>query len=150
MNSLNKNSFFYTTFGGETLSIAAAISTINFIRKNDVCKKISIKGHKLINNMNKIIENNGINYLNVTGYGQRSILTINHENALIIKTFIHQEFLKNKILWNGIINLSYSHSNNDIDKICLSFNNILKNINNIGLNDLNKKLLGKPIKKLIL
>ena len=150
MNSLNKNSFFYTTFGGETLSIAAAISTINFIRKNDVCKKISIKGHKLINNMNKIIENNGINYLNVTGYGQRSILTINHENALIIKTFIHQEFLKNKILWNGIINLSYSHSNNDVDKICLSFNNILKKINNIGLNDLNKKLLGKPIKKLIL
>jgi len=150
MSSLNKNSFFYTTFGGETLSMAAALNTIKFIKKNNVCKKIGLKGKKIITKMNEIISNHGINFLNVLGYDQRSILLINHENAEIIKTYIHQEMLKCQILWNGIINLSYSHSEKDVQKICISFNKILKEISLMKISDLKNKLEGKVIRKLIL
>lgn len=150
MSSLNKNSFFYTTFGGETLSMAAALETIRFIKKNNVCKKIGSKGKKVITNMKEMISYHRINYLNVLGYNQRSILLINHENAQIIKTYIHQEMLKNQILWNGIINLSYSHSEKDVKKICNSFNRILKEISTMRINDLKNKLEGKVIKKLVL
>ena len=150
MSSLNKNSFFYTTFGGETLSMAAALETIRFIKKNNVCKKIGSKGKKVITNMKEIISYHRINYLDVLGYNQRSILLINHEKAQIIKTYIHQEMLKNQILWNGIINLSYSHSEKDVKKICNSFNRILKKISTMRINDLKNKLEGKVIKKLVL
>ena len=100
--------------------------------------------------MNEIISNHGINFLNVLGYDQRSILLINHENAEIIKTYIHQEMLKCQILWNGIINLSYSHSEKDVQKICISFNKILKEISLMKISDLKNKLEGKVIRKLIL
>ena len=100
--------------------------------------------------MNKLINENNFNFLNVKGYGARSILNIQHENAMIIKTFIHQEFLKRGILWNGIISLSFSHNDFIINKILRDFNEILKLIKKIGLNKLNKNINGKLIKKLIL
>ena len=147
---LNKKSFFYTTFGGETLSIAAALSTIKYIKKNNVCRKIKVKGDYLIKNLNQIFNSNNLTFLNTTGYGQRAILNINHENPQLIKTYIHQELLKKGILWNGIINLSYSHSNKEINKICRSFNEISKKINLIGLKKLDGQIQGKLIKKLVL
>jgi len=150
IKSLNEKSFFYTTFGGETLSLAAALNTIKFIKSNNVCNKIKKKGDSLIKNFNQIINENNIGYLDVMGYGQRSILNINYEDPFLIKTFIHQEMLKKGILWNGIINLSYSHSSADVGRICSSFNEILKDINLIGLKNLEKRLHGKKIKKLVL
>jgi glutamate-1-semialdehyde 2,1-aminomutase len=150
MQSLNNKSFFYTTFGGETLSLAAALSTIRFIKKKNVCNYIKGYGDILIKKLNEIILLNNINFLTVIGYGQRSVVNINYEDPLLIKTYIHQEMLKNGILWNGIINLSYSHSSKDIRNICSSFNKILKNINLVGLKNLRKNIHGKIIKKLLL
>jgi glutamate-1-semialdehyde aminotransferase len=150
MQSLNNNSFFYTTFGGETLSIASALSTIKFSKKNNVCIQIKKYGDTLAHKLNEIILSNKIHFLEVVGYGQRLILNINYEQQLLIKTYIHQEMLKNGILWNGIINLSYSHSTREIYKICTSFNKILKNINLIGLKNLQKNIHGKLIKKLLI
>ena len=77
-------------------------------------------------NFTEIINKNNLNYLKIIGYGSRSMLQINHEKSLLIKTFIHQEMLKNKILWNGIINLSYSHKMSDIKKICFTLDKTLK------------------------
>ena len=150
MSSFEKKSFFYTTFGGEVLSIAAALECIRILKKENVCKTIEIRGTKLIKEMNKLINENNFNFLNVKGYGARSILNIQHENAMIIKTFIHQEFLKRGILWNGIISLSFSHNDFIINKILRDFNEILKLIKKIGLHKLNKNINGKIIKKLIL
>ena len=78
------------------------------------------------------------------------MLQINHEKSLLIKTFIHQEMLKNKILWNGIINLSYSHKMSDSKKICFTLDKTLKKINLIGVKKLSINLDGKMIKKLII
>ena len=150
MQSLNDKSFFYTTFGGETLSIAAAISTINFIKKDKVCKKIKYSGENMIKNLNEIISLNNFNSLKVAGYGARSILNIKDDEQLLLKTFIHQEMLKSGILWNGIINLSYSHNARQLNKICSSFNKILRKINLIGIQNIKNEIHGKCIKKLIL
>jgi hypothetical protein len=69
---------------------------------------------------------------------------------MIIKTFIHQEFLKRGILWNGIISLSFSHNNLIINKILKSFREILILIKKTGINKLNKNIDGKIIKRLVL
>jgi len=150
INSLNEKSFFYTTFGGETLSIAAAISTIKFIKKYSVCKKIQIKGLKLQKNLNEIVMKNNINFLQITGYGSRCLFLISHEKSQDIKTFIHQEMLLDGILWNGIINLSYSHKIKDINKICKVFDRICKKIKLIGADKLVNNIKGKIIKKLLI
>lgn len=150
MQSLDKNSFFYTTFGGETLSISAAINTIEYIKKHNVCNKIQIKGYEMMKNLNEIIKNNNCNFINVSGYGARTLFTISKDPSLIVKTFIHQEMIKSKILWNGIINLSYSHTRQEINKICVVFDKILKKINKIGFSKLDSNLEGKKIIKFVL
>jgi len=150
MQSFQEKSFFYTTFGGEVLSVAAALECLRILKKNDVCKKIEKKGIRLIQEMNKLINEYDINFLNVKGYGARSMLNIQDEDAMIIKTFIHQEFLKSGILWNGAISLSYAHNTLIINKILKSFEKILRMIKKIGLNKLSKNINGKIIKKLVL
>ncbi len=150
MKSLNKKSFFYTTFGGETLSIAAAIKTIEFIKKNNVCQKLNENGNKMIKEINNIFILNNLNFLKIVGYGSRSILNIKTEDPLLVKTFIHQEMLKNGILWNGIINLSYSHTKKHFNKIYDSFNKIAKSINLKGIKNLRSEIKGKKIKKLVI
>tara|TARA_B100001250_G_scaffold400180_1_gene410431 strand:+ start:1575 stop:2852 length:1278 start_codon:yes stop_codon:yes gene_type:complete len=150
MNLLGEKSFFYTTFGGEVLSIAAALECIKILKNKNVCKTIEIRGTKLIAEMNKLIFDHNLKFLSVKGYGARSILNINHNEAMIIKTFIHQEFLKEGILWNGIISLSFAHNDFIINKILKSFNKILKSIKEIGLNNLAKNINGSLIKKLVL
>ena len=100
--------------------------------------------------MNKLINDNDFKFLNVGGYGARSILNIQHEKEMIIKTFIHQEFLKRGILWNGIISLSFSHNDLIINKILKSFSEILQTINKIGIDKLRENINGKLIKKLVL
>ena len=47
MQLLDKKVFFYTTFGGETLSLAAALATINYIKEHKVTSYISSKGKKI-------------------------------------------------------------------------------------------------------
>ena len=47
IKSLNEKGFFYTTFGGEALSLASALSTINYIKKHNVCEKIQRNGNFL-------------------------------------------------------------------------------------------------------
>ena len=150
MKSFQKKSFFYTTFGGETLSIAAALECIKILKRKNVCKTIETRGVRLIKEMNRLINDYNFKFLNVKGYGARSILNIQHEKAMTIKTFIHQEFLKRGILWNGIISLSFSHNDFIINKILKDFYEILKLIKKIGLDKLNKNINGKLIKKLIL
>jgi|TARA_B110000438_G_scaffold121425_1_gene118573 glutamate-1-semialdehyde aminotransferase len=150
MQSFGEKSFFYTTFGGEVLSMAAALECMKILKKKNVCKTVELRGFNLIKEMNSLINAHKLNYLNVKGYGARSILNIQHDEALIIKTFIHQEFLKRGILWNGVINLSFSHDVLIVKKIIHSFNEILVSIKKIGLYNLNKHINGKLIKKLIL
>ena len=150
LQSLNEKAFFYTTFGGEALSLASAISNINYIKKNDVCKKIQRNGNILQKKLLEIKSKNNVNFLNIIGYGSRCMFVINHEKSLLIKTFIHQEMLKNGILWNGIINLSYSHKMSAINKICSAFDRTLKKINFIGIKKLKIEISGKLIKKLII
>lgn len=150
MSSFQKKSFFYTTFGGETLSIAAALECLKILKSKNVCKTIETRGNKLIKEMNKLINDYNFKFLNVKGYGARSILNIQHEKAMLIKTFIHQEFLKRGILWNGIISLSFAHNDLIIKKLLKNFEEILKSIQNIGINKLNSNIKGKLIKKLVL
>ena len=58
--------------------------------------------------------------------------------------------LINGILWNGIINLSYSHKISQINKISSVFDKICKKINLIGIDKLKENIQGKIIKKLLI
>lgn len=116
MQLCDKDIFFFTTFGGETLSLAAAKATINEMRLYDVPGYLAQQGKKLKDGYNKLAHDLGMTYTACYGLDARTLVSFSHpsENALLLKSFMQQEMIKRGILWGGVHNLSYSHTDADI------------------------------------
>jgi glutamate-1-semialdehyde aminotransferase len=118
MKLLEKDVFFYTTFGGEALSLAAVKATVEELRRCNVPADLRRKGQHLQSNLNVILGMRGLSFLKCVGAPARTMLQISQNSLgtpLEVKTFIQQQFLCHGILWNGFQNLSYSHTDDDID-----------------------------------
>ncbi len=59
MRLFDKDVFFFTTFGGEALSMAAAMATIDVIKNENVPEFLSIQGKKLKDGYNEIADELG-------------------------------------------------------------------------------------------
>lgn len=116
MRLLEKDVFFFTTFGGEALSLAAIIATIDEIVENNVPQYLFTQGKKLKDGYNRIAESLGMEFTKCSGYDVRTIITFNTDfgNPLEMKSLLQQEMIKRGILWAGFHNLSYSHSDEDV------------------------------------
>lgn len=123
MKLLDENVFFYTTFGGEALSLAAAKATINFMKENKVQEKLAMQGKKLKDGYNTIAQQYGMNYTKCIGYDFRSLITFDSSagNPLEMKSLVQQEMIRRGILWGGFHNMSYSHSDEDIKKTLIAY-----------------------------
>ena len=113
--------FYSGTFAGETLSLAASITTIEKIKKKKVDKKIKQTGQYLIKEINKKIFNNNLeDYINLSGPIWRPLIKTNDKKLKIkslLKSLIKQELIKEGLLISAAVNLCLSHSNkNIIDK----------------------------------
>lgn len=116
MNLLEKDVFFFTTFGGEALSLAAAKATIIEMKENEVSEYISEQGKKLKDGYNEIAKKLEINYTKCIGLNCRNMVTFDSsaDDPLLMKSFVQQEMIKRGILWSGFHNMCYSHSDEDI------------------------------------
>ncbi|MBX3042392.1 MAG: aminotransferase class III-fold pyridoxal phosphate-dependent enzyme [Candidatus Kapabacteria bacterium] len=117
MNLFENDVFFYTTFGGEALSLAAVIATINEIKDKNVISYLNEKGQLLKDGYNEIAKKLSMDYTFAKGYNFRSMMVFNHpdHNGLLLKSILQQELIKCGILWGGFHNMSFSHSQIDID-----------------------------------
>ncbi len=127
MDLLDKDIFFYTTFGGEALSLAAAKATINEIKEKNVPAYLQKQGNKLKEGYNKITADLGINYTKCSGYDCRTIISFNESagNPLELKSLLQQELIKRGILWSGFHNMSFSHSDEDVEYTLTAYKEVL-------------------------
>jgi len=117
MELFNSEVFSYTTFGGEALSLAACIATINELRDKNVPQYLDEKGGLMKGGYNKIAIETGMDiYTRCIGYNCRSMVTFTPEagNGLEVKTLMQQEMIKRGVLWAGFHNMCFSHSDEDI------------------------------------
>ncbi len=144
MKLLEKDVFFFTTFGGETLSLAAAKATIKEMELHNVPEYLQKQGNTLYNEVHSIIKKNSIDWLDCVGNPVRTMLTYNHPefSALELKTLIHQELLRYGILWNGFHTMSFSHNDSDIERVIQAYSEILPSVQNAVCN----KSVGSLIK----
>ncbi len=152
MEKVNKI-FFSGTFLGETLSLEACKSTILFQNYKKTIHQNIKKGKKIFFSLKSSIKKNNLEkYLDITGHYSwlflRYLSKKNVENYLI-KTFIFQELIKNKILFLGSFNINYSHNGKNIKFIIKTFDNIFNNIRKIGIKNLNKFIYIKQSKNLM-
>jgi len=148
MKVLEKDVFFYTTFGGEALSLAAAKATITELKENNVPEYLAKQGKKLKDGYNKIAEELGINYTKCIGYECRSLITFDPSagNPLEIKSLVQQEMIKRGILWGGFHNMCYSHSDEDIEYTLKVYREVLPILKKaIDENSVREYLKGEPV-----
>ena len=148
MKVLEKDVFFFTTFGGEALSLAAAKATINELKKRKVPAYLARQGKKLKDGYNQITEKFGMNYTKCVGYECRSMITFDNSvgNPLEMKSLVQQEMIKRGILWGGFHNMSFSHSNEDIKYTLKVYKEVLSILKKaVDEKNILKYLKGEPV-----
>ncbi len=128
MQLLEKDVFFFTTFGGEALSLAAAKATLLEMLAHLVPQYLAAQGKKLRNGLETILNEAGVDFISCQGFDCRTMLTFDPSvnTPLALKSLIQQEFFKRGILWSGFHNISYSHTDEDIEYTLEVYNEVLK------------------------
>ena len=102
--------FFSTTFGGETLSIAAALETIKFLKEKKVIDKIKNFSKKLRLDINKIILQNNLDKIfKIEGVWWRPAFGVLDGINKQYLQILRKNLVKNKILIGNSFNFCYSH-----------------------------------------
>ena len=148
MRLLAKDVFFYTTFGGEALSLAAAKATINELRDKRVPEYLSRQGKKLKEGYNKIANELSLGYTSCIGFDCRSIVTFDSSagSSLEMKSLVQQEMFKRGVLWGGFHNMCFSHDDTDIDHTLNAYFEALSILGRaVEKQDVRGYLLGEPV-----
>jgi len=148
MQYCERDVFFFTTFGGEALSLAAAKATIEELRDRDVPSQLARQGRKLKEGYNRIARELGTGYTSCAGMDCRSIVTFDAAagDPLMMKSLLQQELIKRGVLWSGAHNLSFSHSDADVEHTLAAYRQalmILKQVIEEGR--LKEALRGDPV-----
>ncbi|HXH19026.1 MAG TPA: aminotransferase class III-fold pyridoxal phosphate-dependent enzyme, partial [Chitinophagales bacterium] len=128
MQLFEEEVFFFTTFGGEALSLAAAKATIHELIEKNVPAYLAEKGKKLKDGYNQIARELDMPYTNCTGYDCRTIVNFSASagEPLLMKSLVQQEMIKRGILWAGFHNMCYSHKDEDISYTLKSYRDVLQ------------------------
>lgn len=121
--------FFSMTFGGEVLSLAACVSTLQELREKDVLGHLWRQGEKLKDGYNRLVKEIGLEgCTQCVGLPSKSFVEFyNGEgaDALSLKSLFQQEVIKRGVLFNGEHMLNFSHSDEDIDKTVVAYGEAL-------------------------
>ena len=120
--------FIFTTFGGEALSLAATIATIHELKEKNVPAYLAKMGAKLKAGYNALVVKHGMeNITNCGGFDCRGIINFlpGAGDGLIMKTLMQQEMIKRGILWGGFHNMSFSHTDADVEYTLQAYDDVL-------------------------
>ena len=148
MNLLEKDVFFFNTFGGEALSLAAVKATVHEIKEKNVPAYLTKQGKKLKDGYNKLAKELEMPYTKCIGYECRSLMTFDASagNPLEMKSLVQQEMIKRGILWGGFHNMSFSHSDDDVDYTLKTYREVLPILKKaVNENNVRGYLKGEPV-----
>ena len=139
--------FFSGTFGGETLSLAAAKASLEKLQSRNVIEHIWQLGQRLIDGFHTL--NPDTNYFGIKGLAPWSFLHIENglnSSALSIKSWLIQELCLKGIYFIGTHNLSFAHTHEDVEYLLDCYQELLpKAIELDKKGDISNHLLGAPI-----
>jgi glutamate-1-semialdehyde 2,1-aminomutase len=120
--------FFSFTFGGETLSLAAALATMTKFKRENVTQKLAVQGAKVFTGASKLIEKHQLqNVIEMSGHATWNFLNFKNAGETSmwqIKTLFLQEVFARGILTLGSHNMCYAHSNEDIEKLLKTYDEV--------------------------
>ena len=120
--------FIFTTFGGEALSLAATIATVTELKEKNVSAYLAKMGAKLKEGYNALVAKHGMETItNCGGFDCRGIINFlpGAGDGLVMKTLMQQEMIKRGILWGGFHNMSFSHTDADVEYTLKAYDDVL-------------------------
>jgi glutamate-1-semialdehyde aminotransferase len=142
--------FFSSTFGGETLSIAATLATIRKMQREPVHEKLNATGERVIELTRRNLERHRLTHaIAICGKPSWSLMQFKDADGASgaeVKSLFLQELIARGILTAGSYNICYAHSDDDLrqleaaqDEAC----RILRQALDAG--EVRQRLLGPPI-----
>ena len=145
--------FFSFTMGGETLSLAAAIATMNKVREHSVPARLAELGTLILSGLERLIVRHELqNFVSVAGHPSWSFLVLNDfggYSSFEIKTLFLQEMFVRGILTTGSHNMAFAHTEADIARLLSVYDQVLPLLNSaIKERQLRKALRCQPLQPL--
>ena len=145
--------FFSFTFGGETLSLAAALAAMTKLQREPVIETIWHQGKKVVDGVRDLISKHGLDdVISIAGKNCWSFLIFKDKEGYSqweLKTLFLQEIFSRGILSLGTHNMSYAHSDSDIDKLFQAYNEVFEIISEaLSKGDLKERLKAEPLEPL--
>lgn len=142
--------FFSGTFGGETLSLAAAKAVLTKLVHEPVVETFKIQGQKILDGTTQLIEALGVSHIvTVGGHPAWSFLLfrdVAQYSVSEIKTLFMQEMFRRGIYSLGTHNLSYAHSDDDIRRLLDVYAEVFALIKNaVSEGNLHEQLECEPL-----
>ena len=138
-----------TTHGAEMSGLGAFVETVNFIRENDVISHLWAYGKTLVNGMNEISRNLGIErYFSAGGFScspYYQTYDSKNESSLKYRTLFSQEMIRNGVLMPWIA-LAYRHNQETLEKTLSAVNGALAVYRDALEHGVDKYLVGPTIK----
>lgn len=120
--------FFSFTFGGEMLSLAASLATLNKLQCEPVIPTIRKHGQRLLDEVGALIARHRVGDIaEICGNPVWTFLKVKPAAPYSdweLKTLILQEMFARGILMIGTHNLSYAHSDQDIDLLLSAYDEV--------------------------
>ena len=138
-----ENVFLSTTFGGETLSIAAALATIDYIKQHKVIGHTWKMGRKLYDGLTRLIKKYNIN-AHLIGQKFKFKIIFNNQDGSesnIKKLFFLQQAVYKGVFFGTVINFNYSHKDKEISYTLKVIEKIFKKIRDYNDSEKNIKKL---------
>lgn len=144
--------FFSFTFGGETLSLAATLATLEKLECEPVLETIAMQGKKLREGVEGLIAKHQLeDVISIGGYDAQTYLIINDHKKITqweIKTLLLQELYSNGVLTVGVHNLSFTHEISDIDHLLDVYDSVFEKISVSETEKLISNIAGHLLKPL--
>lgn len=127
MDLLDEDVFFFSTFGGEALSLAAAQATIHELRERDVPGRLARAGAHLRGGLEAQLAGHSLRGARVAGPDCRTLLAFDPAagDPLLQKSLVQQELCRRGVLWSGTHNLALAHTDGDLDLVLAAFDDAL-------------------------
>jgi len=148
MRGLEDDLFFFTTFGGEALSLAAAKATLSELREQQVPDALRVQGARLQEGYNRLAGEHRLTSTRAVGLESRTLIQFdaNAGDPLLQKSLMQQELLRHGVLWSGFHNLSFSHGDAEVNHVLGAYDRALGVLHDaVKHGDLESRILGVPV-----
>jgi glutamate-1-semialdehyde aminotransferase len=149
MSLLEREVFFFTTFGGEALSLAAAQATVRVLERENVPEQLARRGRQVREGYEAIASGLGMSsWTRCVGMDARTMVTFDTSagNPLELKSLLSQELVRRGVLWSGFHNLALAHGEDEVSWLLAAYEEALPVLKAaVETESVLRRLAGKPM-----